>query len=268
MAEPFATSLAAARRITTVDRPASVGASMFMVLLFWWAATGLTFGMQWSDYARSASIIATSAFAAVGAWLVVTTRDATTARSARLAFLGAGLIWWWSASIFYAGWGVDTTLRDAAPQRSLALALQAIAATWRADIIGVVALVAIAVVVGGRANRLALWAFATFWGTLQTAKINVFLGVVHSGVELLPSRLAGLGAFFGPARNSALLPVTVLLLAALTAGLARASRRAPDALRRHALAMIALLMGLAALEHALLGVPTALPLWDIFLRAD
>ncbi len=241
---------------------------MFIVLLFWWAATGLTFGMQWSDTARSASVIATTLLAVVGARLVLATRDSTTARGARLAFLGAGLIWWWSASIFYAGWGVDTTLRVAAPHGSLALALQAIVATWRADIIGVVALIGIAIVVRGRANRLALWSFATFWGTLQTAKINVFLGVQHSGVELLPSRLAGLGAFFGPSRNSVLLPVTVLLLVALTVHLASSSRRAPDTLRRHALAMVALLMGLAVLEHALLGVSTALPLWDIFLRAD
>ena len=133
--------------------------------------------------------------------------------------------------------------------------------------IGVVALILIAVAVRRRVNRLAFWSFATFWGTLQAAKINVFLGVHHSGVELLPDRLTGLGNFFGPSRNSALLPVTVLVLAALTFYLAVASRRAPDTLRRHAFAMIALLMGLAVVEHAMLGVSAQLPLWDVFLKA-
>ena len=266
MAEPFSTSLPAPRHLASLERPASVGVSMFLVLMFWWGATGLTFGMQWSDTARFATVIATSLLALVGARLVLSTRDDVTARGARLAFLGAGLVWWWSASIFYAGWGVDTSLRVVAPQRSLTLALQAIAATWRADIVGVVALILIAVAVRGRANRLALWSFATFWGTLQTAKINVFIGVLHSGVELLPERLTGLGAFFGPPRNSLFLPITVVLLGALTVHLARASRRAPDTVRRHSLAMVSLLMGLAVLEHALLGVSPALPLWDMFLK--
>jgi putative photosynthetic complex assembly protein 2 len=95
----------------------------------------------------------------------------------------------------------------------------------------------------------------------------VFFGVRHAGAEFLPPDLAHLERFFGPARNSALLPVTVLLLAALVGGLALGAWRATTPLARTGRALLAALAALALLEHALLGVDAALPIWELFLRA-
>lgn len=243
-----------------------VARSALLVLGFWWAATGLTLAMQHGDLARAASLVATSALAVLAIRLVLGTRDVRTPAAARAAFLAASLLWWWTATVFYLGWGVADVGAPAGPARSARLALQAIAATWRPDVVAVAVIIGVATLVWRHRNRVALWALLAFWGTLQTAKLNVFAGVRHPGADWLPERLAGLRVFFGPEQNSALLPATVVVLAALTAWLAVRAWRARDGFQRHAAALLAVLLALALVEHVMLGVDTTLPLWDPFLR--
>jgi len=241
--------------------------SAALVVLFWWAATGLTLAMQHGDAARMVSLLATTALAALGMTLVAATRDTRTPGAAQGAFIGAALLWWWTATLFYSGWGVDAAVvAPAGPPRSLALALQAIRATWRPDMVGVAIIAAVATLVWRRPNRVALGVLLAFWGTLQAAKLNVFAGVRHPGTELLPQRLAGLASFFGPPRNSLLLPITIVGLAGLTLWLGRRAARDGDPFVRSASALTAVLLALAVVEHAALGVDASLPLWDLFLR--
>ncbi|MBV9880386.1 MAG: DUF3623 family protein [Gemmatirosa sp.] len=245
---------------------APLARSALLVVAFWWGATGLTLAMQRGDLARLASLVATSALAIVAMRLVLGTRDVRTAAAARRAFLAAALLWWWTATLFYLGWGVAEAGPPAGPPRSVALALQAIAATWRADVVALAVIAGVAWLVWRRPNRVALWALLVFWATLQTAKLNVFAGVQHAGAELLPDRLTGLRTFFGPARNTTLLPVTIVALAVLGAWLAVRAWRARDGFQRHAAALLAVLLALAVVEHAMLGVDATLPFWDPFLR--
>jgi putative photosynthetic complex assembly protein 2 len=243
----------------------SVLGSLALVVGFWWAATGLTLAMQWSSAAIAVSVAATSVFAIVGAVLIAKSRTDATAAGARNAFLGSALVWWWCSSIFYAGFGVTIAPAIEAPSGSAALAVQAIMTTLRADLFGVFALLAIGAAMRGASNRVAFWSFVAFFGTLQTAKLNVFFGVRNSGVDWLPSHLSGLAQFFGPNHNSTLLPVTVLLLSVIAVALARRAIRARDSFGRHANAMLSFLVTLAVLEHVFLGLSFSLPLWNAFL---
>ncbi|MEO7995848.1 MAG: DUF3623 family protein [Gemmatimonadaceae bacterium] len=258
-------SRSAASAATSLPK-ASLGASLALVIGFWWAATGLTLAMQRSSLTSVASVAIASVFALVGAVLIVKTRTDTTVRSARLAFLGSALVWWWCSTLFYAGIGIN--IADSAavvpPPRTFAFALQAIAATLRPDLVGVFALVLIGILVWRRPNRFALGALFTFWGTLQTAKLNVFMGVRNSGVDWLPEHLVKLSQFFGPPQNSLLLPVTIAGLGICFASMARSSSAADQPFAKHGYAMIAFLLALAVLEHIMLGVNLSLPLWDIF----
>lgn len=255
-----------AKATTITQRPASIGASLALVVGFWWAATGLTLAMQRNAFTSMASLVVATLFAAVGAALIVITQYETTVRGARWAFLGAALIWWWCSTIFYAGLGIDiaSDATSGIPERTFAFALQAIQATLRPDLVGVFALVVIGALVRRKPNRFAFGALFTFWGTLQTAKLNVFMGVRNSGVDWLPEHLVPLSQFFGPARNSLLLPVTIVSLAAGFLWVMQLSRSAATSFGKHGYAMIALLLGLAVLEHVMLGVNLALPLWDMF----
>ncbi|MEO7359293.1 MAG: DUF3623 family protein [Gemmatimonadaceae bacterium] len=243
---------------------ASLSASLALVVGFWWAATGVTLAMQRSEFTSTASVITATVFAMVGCLLIVNSRSETTVRSARLAFLGSALVWWWCSTLFYAGVGIQIADNIPTGPRTLALAFQAIEATVRPDLLGVFALILLAALVWRKPNSTAFWTLLVFFGSLQTAKLNVFMGVRNSGVDWLPEHLVGLSQFFGPPQNSALLPVTIAGLAACFLVTAVMSRAATGAFRKHMLAMLSFLLGLALLEHVFLGVNLTLPLWDIF----
>ena len=247
------------------ERPrASLGASLALVIGFWWVATGVTLAMQRSAFTSTASVIAATVFAVVGCLLIVKSRHETTVHGARLAFLGSALVWWWCSTLFYAGVGIHIADNIPTGPRTLALAFRAIEATVRPDLLGVCALILVAALVWPKPNRTAFWTLLVFFGTLQTAKLNVFMGVRNSGVDWLPEHLVGLSQFFGPPQNSPLLPVTIGGLAVSFVVSAAMSRAATSAFHKHMLAMLSFLLGLALLEHVFLGVNLTLPLWDIF----
>lgn len=246
----------------------SVAASLALVVGFWWAATGLTLAMQQHRAASDVSVTVTTLLAALGCSMVIASRDRTTVRGVRSAFLGSALLWWWCTTLFYAGIGVDIPEAVTGAPGSFELARQAILATLVPDLLGVVTLIFVGVCVRNSANRAAFGTFAIFFGTLQTAKLNIFSGVRNSGADWLPPHLAGLTRFFGPPHNSALLPVTLLLLLAICIGLARGYRRATSPYRQHAHAMLTVLMALAFVEHVFLGLPFMLPFWNAFARSN
>jgi putative photosynthetic complex assembly protein 2 len=222
--------------------------------------------MQRSEGWRLLSLVTTTAFAVAGAVLIAATRHERSPRSARLAFIGASLLWWWSATMFYGGWGVSPDSLPAGPHGSFALALQAIDSTLAIDLVTVATIAAVAAAVWRTRNRVALWTLLAFWGTLQTAKLNVFFGVRSPGIQFLPPELSGLRIFFGPERNSPFLAVTIVAIALVALLLWARARRSRDAFVRHGSAMLASLPALAAVEHLFLGLSASLPLWDFFLR--
>ena len=243
---------------------ASLSASLALVVGFWWAATGVTLAMQRSAFTSTASVITATVFAVVGCLLIVNSRHETTVRGARFAFLGSALVWWWCSTLFYAGVGIHIADNISTGPRTFALAFQAIEATVRPDLVGVLALILVAALVRSTPNRTAFWTLLVFFATLQTAKLNVFMGVRNSGIDWLPEHLVGLSRFFGPPQNSPLLPVTIVGLAVCFVVSAARSHEAASAFRKHMLAMLSFLLGLALLEHVFLGVNLTLPLWDIF----
>ncbi|MBC8086594.1 MAG: DUF3623 family protein [Phycisphaerae bacterium] len=242
----------------------SIGTSLALVIGFWWAATGVTLAMQRSPLASTASLAISSVLAIAGVLLIVRTRNELTVQGARLAFLGSSLIWWWCSTLFYSGVGINISTNVVEGPRTWELAMQAIAATLRADLVGVFALVAVALIVRRQSNRLALWTLLAFWITLQTAKLNVFMGVRNSGADWLPVHLERLIQFFGPPVNSWLLPTTVIALSVWFVVVARKAQSARSSYAKHACAMIAFLVALAVLEHVFLGLNMSLPLWEIF----
>lgn len=243
---------------------ASILASLGLVVGFWWAATGLTLAMQRSALTSTTSLVLATLCAVLGVRFIVRSRDDLSVPSVRRAFLGSALLWWWCSTIFYAGFGIRIADDVARGPRTFALALQAIAATLRPDLVGVAALVLVAWLVRHRVNRTAIAMLATFWGTLQLAKLNVFMGVRNAGIDWLPDHLEGLSRYYGPPQNSALLPTTIVVLSLVLAAVTVPAWRATETGRRHLYAMLSVLIALAVLEHVALGIDLTLPLWDIF----
>jgi putative photosynthetic complex assembly protein 2 len=257
-------------------RAAVAGALAAAVVGFWWAATGVLLALQRSAGTRVAALAVAVAAGALGLRLTARVRDSAARPSAWRdgagAVLAGALLWTAVSAAFYGGWVVGPAVPPAlsdpgAP--ALLRALGAIAATAYSTALASALLAAAWRLAGGR-SRPAAFAPATFavlWAAHELAKLNVFAGVANPGAELLPAYLASLRAYFGPARNSPLLPISVAALAAATVACAAGAARArANPARRTALALVAGIVALAALEHALLGVRDPVGWWDAFLR--
>jgi putative photosynthetic complex assembly protein 2 len=243
--------------------------AVLLIVGFWWLATGAIVALQRDAVTRTAALIVLTALAAFGAYLIHSRRERTTPAAARESLLGGALLWAWVSASFYAGWIVGPGLQGptTADGPSFRAALEALHSTWYNEVASVGCLVLAWVLTRGASNRMGLHVLVVFWGMHQLARVNLFLGVVNPATRFLPEPLLWLAEFFGPARNSPLLALSVIWLSFLAALLFRRARVAPDPFRRHAAALLGVLVALGALEHLLLGTSWDAPLWDAFLRA-
>ena len=248
-----------------------VARDVALVLLYWWLATGLIFLVQRDPITQLFGVFGATALAGFGTWLVVATRDEASARGAMRAWLGAAFLWAWPATLLYAG--LPAGPADAATRAlpyvsgSWPMAVEAVRATIGNDLIGVGLGLWLIVVTAGHANRMAVWAYALFWFVQQSAKLNIFFGVAHAGVEFLPKHLRYFERYFGPAENSPLLGATVVALGVVAAQFGRRAARTRLGYLRHGLALHTAVLVLAVVEHLLIGGVFGAPLWNVFLDA-
>jgi putative photosynthetic complex assembly protein 2 len=271
---PEPAGVARLRRAGT--RAAVAGALAAAVVGFWWAATGVLLALQRSAGTRVAALAVAVAAGALGLRLTARVRASAARpgawRDGAAAVLAGALLWTAVSAAFYGGWVVGPAVPpalSAAGAPALLRAVGAITATAYSTALAAALLAAAWRLAGGRGHPAAFApaTFAVLWAAHELAKLNVFAGVANPGAELLPAYLASLRAYFGPARNSALLPISVLALAAATVACAAGAARArANPARRTALALVAGIVALAALEHALLGVRDPVGWWDAFLR--
>ena len=264
-----AVRLPAAAPAVAPDSPVRTFAAAFgIVVAFWWLATGLVIAAQRDAPTRAAAAVASGALAVLGLWLVARSRTDATPAGARRALVGAGLLWTWVAVSLYAGWLVGPApVRPTAETPVLAEAVLAVRALLWHELGSLAVLGLAAWLTRGGPNRAALHVLAAFWATTQLAKLNVFAGVANPGERFLPEWLAFVEWYFGPARNTPLLAVSIAALAAAAWVAARRAAAATDPFARWAGAMVACMLALGALEHVFLGVAWDVPLWDVFLRA-
>jgi putative photosynthetic complex assembly protein 2 len=199
---------------------------------------------------------------------VVLERDRDTPSGARRAFLGAAFLWSWVQVAFYGAWIVGPEARMVpvpAEAPSWALAVRAVASMlwYQLMMLGVMGWAWR--VTAGRVNRMAWWTLTLFWLVHQMASINIFLGVENPGRGFFPEPLAYLESYFGPTRNSWLLPASLALLLTWTIGVVVRALRSLTPFRRQALLLLSVIGALSVAELAILGAPLTVPLWDAFL---
>jgi putative photosynthetic complex assembly protein 2 len=239
-----------------------------VVIGFWWVATGLIVALQRDPLTRFAAAVAATALAVAGAWLIWSQRDLRTPAAARRSMIGGALLWAWVSTAFYGGWivGPGITGPPAAEGPSLGLALEAVLAMSHNEVASVACLFLAWALTRGAPNRLGLHILVVFWAMHQLARLNIFLGVVNPATHFLPERLAWLTEFYGPARNSPLLALSVIALSGVAAWYFHRAIRGSEPFVRYAGALLGTLVALGALEHLLLGTAWDAPLWDAFLR--
>lgn len=248
-----------------------VALAIGFAVLTWWVGTlailyldGLprrTF--PWTMAATTVVALA----AAVG--LAYSSGRATVA-GAYCGFTCAVLIWAWQEVAFLLGY-VTGPRRTAQPAGArgwtrVRLAFQTVAHHEAALV--VLGLLVLALT-WEQPNQTGLWTFLVLWAMRQSAKLNVFLGVRNLGEEFLPEHLRYLQTYFERAPMNLLFPVSVAAATMVAVPLWRLVL-APGvgAFELVSITLVATLLTLAILEHALMVVP--LPtrrLWSLGLRS-
>lgn len=239
-----------------------------IVILFWWAATGVIIAMQANAATRFIGLIVATVLAVVGVAELRAVRDDVSPSGVRRAFLGGAMLWAWVSASFYGGYitGIHPTGPvPVAP--SWGAVWPAIAATLVNDAATLLILIGGFVVDRDAKNRTGIYTLALFWGVQQVAKLNVFFGVENPAANFLPPHLSYLRQFFGPPVNSPFLLASTVVVAVAVAWTAVAARRAPSEGRREAATIYATILSLAVLELIVLGVTLESTPWDSFLRA-
>lgn len=237
---------------------------MLLTIVLWWGATAViarSIGGPTQHYPRLivlASVIGLAALA-----LLVTLRDTNTTGSALFALLAALGIWGWIEITFLTGTitGPATLAgeADAGLWRRAVAALTAI--LWHELLIAATVAI-VALTLFGHSNDLALLLMLLLWLMRSSAKLNLFLGVRNLGEGFLPPHLQHLLGFMRHRRMNPLLPLSLVLGAAIGwyyGGRALLAETSYDATASTILATLAVL---AVLEHLLMVIPVpAEALW-------
>jgi putative photosynthetic complex assembly protein 2 len=240
-------------------------------VLLWWASTGVILyldGLPKRTFKWSLLALSLIGFSAVLATVFV--RGETTAATAYVAFCSGLLIWAVPTAAFY--FGVVTGPRKASlPPGTAGLARfrAAVETMVYHEVLCAAGALVLAVLTWSAPNQLALWTYLLLWAMHVSGKLNMFFGVPNLSEEFLPPHLAHLASYMRKRRMNLLFPLSVSL-ATLAAGwfalLAwHAQSGSFDAVGATLLAVLA---GLAVLEHWLLVLPLApMALWNWSLKS-
>lgn len=235
----------------------------------WWFSTGViayldglprrTFGWSFAG---------ATALAAAGLAGVAWSAGETTQLAGYVAFTSALLLWGWNEMAFLLGVATGPRRAPCPPGasgwRRVVMAVEVI--LWH-ELLILATGAAVAALCWGAANPVALWTFGLLWAFRVSAKLNVFLGVRNLGEEFLPEHLRHVESYMRRRPMNALMPASLAGIAA-AAWLLGAAALSPEAAPHAAagLALLAVLAGLALLEHALMVLPLSpSALWSWYL---
>lgn len=242
--------------------------SFFVVVAFWWSATGAIFALERTLATRSLGLLLATVLALWGLSLMLLERDRDSPSAARRSFLGGAFLWTWVQVLFYGGWLIGPeSLRAAVPAQdpSLMFALRAIGAMFWYQLAMLAVLALGAMLVRGRVNRVGSWTLMLFWVVHQLASINIFVGVENPGRGFFPEALVFLESYFGPQRNSLFLPLSLAAVLCFTLWVSLYALRGRTPALRQSMMLLSVIGALSVLELLVLGAPINMPLWEAFL---
>ena len=246
------------------------GTGALYCLFVWWFSTGLiVFLNNLPKTTFKWSFGAFSAVALVSFYRLAQGNHDTSVAGAYAAFTYGVLVWGWHEMAFFMG--ILTGPRKIASPQGVS--------EWRRFRMGVAACLdhELAIVATGAAvlwaswgapNQVGCWTFFALWGMRQSAKLNVFLGVLNLGEAFVPAHLGYLISFMTRRRMNWLMPFSLLGGSVLVAHLVhKAGMPGVTPFQQAGYGCLITMLALAVLEHALLVLPLPLTaLWGFWLR--
>jgi putative photosynthetic complex assembly protein 2 len=240
-------------------------------LFIWWFSTGVI--MYLDGLPRKTfkwSIIGATLLMVFSLWGVWASRNDASVQGAYCAFTCGLLAWGWQEISFYMGY-VTGPRKQPCPEgcsgwKHFGHAIQT--SLWHElAIIG--SGVIIVALTWGSKNQIGMWTFMVLWWMHQSAKLNVFLGVRNLNEEFLPEHLQFLKSFLTKKPMNLLFPLSITISMVILVKLVEAAANSHGSRFNAAgFCFLAVLMGLAIVEHWLLMLPLpAAALWGWSLKS-
>jgi len=227
-------------------------------ILVWWFSTGVILWLDGFSKKFFRPIFFVSCVILFFAfWGISISSTQDTVLGAYCAFTCAILIWGWQELAFLLGYitGSRRVLcpSDAKGWQRAWFAFQTINHHELALLVlGIV----LAIVHIDAANTTGLWAFVILWVMRQSAKINIFLGVLNLNERFLPDHLKYLQTYFRRRPMNYLMPFSVVLAVLVVTPLWIDIFTATEsAFALTSKTLLATLLSLGILEHILLVLP-------------
>lgn len=240
-------------------------------LFIWWFSTGVI--MYLDGLPRKTfkwSILGATLLMIFSLWGVYASRSDASVAGAYCAFSCGLLAWGWQEISFYMGY-VTGTRKQPCPEgcsgwKHFGHAVQT--SLWHELAIIAMGVVIVALTWGAK-NQIGMWTFMVLWWMHQSAKLNVFLGVRNLNEEFLPEHLQFLKSFLTKKPMNLLFPLSITGSTVILVKLVQAAVHAHGSRFDAAgCCFLAMLMGLAIVEHWLLMLPLpAAALWGWSLKS-
>jgi putative photosynthetic complex assembly protein 2 len=240
-------------------------------LFIWWFSTGVI--MYLDGLPRKTfkwSILGATILMVFSLWGVYASRNDASVQGAYCAFSCGLLAWGWQEISFYMGF-VTGTRKEPCPEgcsgwKHFGHAIQT--SLWHELAIIGFGIVIVALTWHTK-NEIGMWTFMVLWWMHQSAKLNVFLGVRNLNEEFLPEHLQFLKSFLTKKPMNLLFPLSITISMVILVKLVEAAANSHGSRFDAAgFCFLAVLMGLAIVEHWLLMLPLpAAALWGWSLKS-
>ncbi len=222
----------------------------------WFVATGV---VLWLDrlpkHTWPASLVAATVASGFAMGGVIATAWETGPAAAYAAFACALVLWGWHELSFLMGF-VTGPNREACPADATGWRRFRLAAATliHHEVAMFLTVLVIAAATWGAPNQTATLTFMLLFVMRLSAKLNIFAGVPHLSIEMMPDHMRYLASYFRIRRPTAFFGVSVIGVTLLAGVLARAALASTGGIATGYALAFALVL-LALIEHGFLVVP-------------
>jgi len=243
----------------------TAGPVLFVVFV-WWFTTGLVMMLGRFPAKTHPFCLAAASVVLVASLIgLKVTSEAVTTTNVVITFCCIVGIWAWHEMAFLFGYVTGTRAERCPDWASGWTRFRfAFAALSHHELALLATFIVVAALTWGGENIYGLGAFAILWLMRITAKLNLFLGVPHFSIDVLPTRLAYLASYFRKRQVRGFYLATLSIASAVAAYLIWLTVVSENLATADLVAMIMLisLLLLAILEHVFMAVPFAdIALW-------
>lgn len=229
-----------------------------VTVMVWFVATGL---VAWADnrdrstFSRSQVIGSVSGIA--GLIVILVASLSAEVWAVYLGFVGALMVWGWHEISFLTGAAAGPRRGPADPSlKGVARFRQAAATVMHHEVALALTALLLISLSWDVPNQIGATVFVLMFAMRLTSKINLFVGVPNSSVEMLPDHLAYLKSYFGPNRMTALLVASMIGIALTSAWFASLALAAPaGSAEMVGASLLFTLSLLGVIEHLFLSLP-------------